>query len=184
MSFAATAAWIGVGLTAGKMLHGAASAIGDEGADDMMAGAQDVYANQERIAGSTQSLSYEKADLAIQRAGNVRDTGSKTVGFGARKSMTNLVQAGKTTSSKQGFANDRSTRARQESSAAQVQGQYQNQMKTLADSYSFSKQSGDIAKGAADITYEKDIASAQKELNYALAEADAADRGIFEGMFS
>ena len=180
---AGTVAAIGVGMTAGKMLYGGLSSLGDNGAGEMREAGQDVFDNMSRIAGDSQSLSYTQADNAIQRAGDVRASGAKTAGFGARKSMTNLVQTGKSTTSQQGFASDKGTQARQESSATQVQSQYQNQMKTLSDSYSFSQKSAEVAKNAADITYEKDIASAQKELNFNLAQADEADVGFFEGMF-
>ena len=184
MSLVATATWIGVGLTAGKMLHGGVSSLGDQGAGDLRDTAGDVYDTQKRLAESSKGLSYDKANLAIGRAGDIRESGQATAGFGARKSMTNLVQTGQATSAKQGFASDRSITAKQELSAGQVQGQYQSQMKSLTSAYQFSAESADIAKDAADITYEKDIGAAQRELNYALAEADDVDRGFFEGMFS
>ena len=181
---AGTAAVVGVGLTASKMLYGGVSAwFDDDEAAAMEQGGRDVYAAQERIAGETQSLSYEKADLAIERAGAIKSTAGKTAGFGARKSMTNLMRTGAATTSKQGFASDQGSQRRQAISAGQVQNQYTNQIQNIANTYDFSKKSGQLAKDAADIAYEKDIGAAQKELNWALAEADRADKSFWEGMF-
>ena len=177
---------IGVALTAGKMLYGGISSLFDnKGADDMRDAAEGVYDAQVDIANKTKGISYDKANLAIDRAGDVKTSAELNVGFGTRAQLGGLIN---TTKNKvvagQDFAGNRSSERRMELSAGAIQDQYTSRIRSISDTHDFGVKTAELAKSSADVAFQNDIANAQKELNYALAEADEADKGFFEGIFS
>lgn len=177
---------IGVGLTVGKMIYGGLSSLFDnQGADDMRDAAEGVYDAQVKIADKTKGLSYSKANLAIDRAGDVKTSAELNVGFGTRGQLSNLINTTKNkVVSGQDFAGNKSSERRMELSAGLIQDQYTSRIRSISDTHDFGIKTAELAKESADIAHQTAIANAQKELNYALSEADEADRGFFEGMFS
>jgi len=187
MSIVGIAAIVGTGLAVGSKLYSGFKAGGKEAGenlDDLREGARNIFDETKELVTRGYDVTVDTANIALEKAGNIKDFTVNKLGFGARKSVTDLKDQISTTTQKSDFATNKSLDAKADDARTTIEDQYGMNIDSAVDSYKSSEDMYNVSLRAADIKKDQGFADAMKSYQDRMGYVEEQPETFWEGFWT